>query len=151
MKTIKILIVISCCFIACKNTVDKEKKSLISSEEQQTECVKMVFEKDSILGSIRNHASKKISLSQTITNYTNDLKLIDFSLCPTAFETAFDKHIDAWLKMKKVTDNYPSMRGELHAIFDQLEKSKDSVEFKSSLKQIWDTWKEVENSAKQFN
>ena len=130
------------CFVlisGCK-TSEEKKEAPISAEQ----CIKAVLEQDSILGNIRNHATETLSLSKTITNYTNGLNELDFNSCPPGFSEAFQAHIDAWIAMTTVTDNYSSLRGEMHDVFDQLELSKDSVAFKIKLKAIWDTWKTIE-------
>jgi len=92
-------------------------------------------------------SAQTISLSETIINYTRDLKSLDFSNCPNDFKIAFEKHIKAWLNFKTLSDKYSSIRGELHDIFDELEKSEDSIVFKQLVGNIWDTWKLVEQSA----
>lgn len=118
-------------------------------ERESINCIKQIFEKDSIFGDIRNHASEKISLSEVINNYSKNLKSLDYSHCPDIFESAFHKHIDAWLDFRNVSDKYPLIRGELHDIFAIIEKSKDSTEFKSRLGQILETWKIVEENSNQ--
>ncbi|WP_298904125.1 hypothetical protein [uncultured Psychroserpens sp.] len=125
--------------LGCKNSEEKNKVPI--SEEQ---CIKTILEQDSILGNIRNHATETLSLNTTITNYTDSLKDLDFNYCPDDFSNAFQTHIDAWIAMKTVTDNYSNLRGEMHDVFDQIELSKDSVAFKTKLKAIWDTWKTIE-------
>ncbi|WP_109098302.1 hypothetical protein [Aquimarina sp. AU58] len=112
-------------------------------------CVKKIFEKDSIYGDIRNHASEKAPLSEAIHDYTKNVKSLDYSDCPKEFESAFHKHMDAWLDFRKVSDKYPLLRGELHDIFATIEKSEDSTEFKSRLNQILETWKIVEEISNQ--
>ena len=47
--------------------------------------------------------------------------------------------------MTMVTDQYPNLRGEMHDLFDIIEKGKDSGAFKTHLKAIWDTWENVEH------
>lgn len=98
------------------------------------------------MGTIRNHACETIPLSQTITNYTKNLEALNFNNCPEKFSLAFKAHIRAWNNMKKVTDKHDTIRGELHYLFNKLEQTKDSVEFKIYLKDIWDTWKVIENA-----
>jgi hypothetical protein len=112
-------------------------------EQKKRNCFKKVFEKDSIFGNIRNHASETMPISKAITNYSVNLKSLDYSHCPEEFESAFQKHIEAWLNFREVSDKYPSLRGELHDIFSIIEKGKDSTEFRSRLKQILETWKMV--------
>jgi len=50
--------------------------------------------------------------------------------------------------LKKVSDKYPELRGELHVIFAELEKKKDSLEFKLLETRISDTWNIVEEITK---
>ena len=52
----------------------------------------------------------------------------------------------AWDEMQKFTKRYPDMRGEMHVLFDEIEKGKDKHTFKPILKEIWDTWAEVEKA-----
>ena len=61
-----------------------------------------VMAKDAKLGKIRNHNCEKISLSETILIYVDNLKKIDFSDCPEDFTKAFQSHQGAWLEMIKV-------------------------------------------------
>ena len=148
MKMILYILVISS-MIGCKDHVTEQNDADMSVEIGQIRCVERIFEKDSILGSIRNHASENVSLSQTINDYTEALESLDYTNCPDKFVSSFHDHIDAWKKVTKVTDDYPLLRGELHDIFEELEKSKDSTEFKSLVKQVWDTWYLVEASVKE--
>jgi len=145
MKLLSLFLFLS--ILGCKEPVAKQDNPELKPMTKQLNCTDRIFEKDSILGSIRNHASERISLSKTIDNYTDSLQALDFSECPSKFKTAFQEHIVAWQNIKITTDKYPSLRGELHYIFEELEQSKDSIEFKSFLKQIWDTWNLVEASA----
>ena len=109
--------------------------------------IERIFAKDSFLGNVRNHASEKIPLKDALNNYTSELESLDYTNCPENFISAFQDHINAWKKVAEISSKYPSLRGELHDIFLQLEKSKDSIEFKSLVKQVWDTWSKVEESA----
>jgi hypothetical protein len=127
----------------CKDISPKRNTSDILPEMAKTECIERIFEKDSLLGEIRNHASEKISLSQSIQNYTKALESLDYTGCPEEFVSSFRKHIEAWKGVTKITDNYPHLHGELHDIFIELEKSKDSAEFKALVNRVWETWTEV--------
>ncbi|MBC8756378.1 hypothetical protein H2O64_17010 [Kordia sp. YSTF-M3] len=138
-----IMLLLTLLLLGCNDSNKKENSSFSNTEEKSINCVKQIFEKDSIFGNIRNHASENISLSETINNYSKNLKSLDFSHCPKEFESAYQKHIDAWLDFRKVSDKYPLLRGELHDIFAIIEKSEDSTEFKSRLNQILETWKIV--------
>ena len=142
-----IIIFLSLLLLGCNGQNKKDNSSSSNIERENINCVKQVFEKDSIFGDIRNRASEKISLSEAINNYSKNLKTLDYSHCPEKFESAFHKHIDAWLNFRKVSDKYPLLRGELHDIFAIIEKSEDSTEFKSRLDQILKTWKMVEESS----
>lgn len=142
------IILISLLFLGCNGQNKKGASATSSVESINIDCVKQIFEKDSIFGDIRNHDSEKISLSEAINNYSKNLNSLDYSDCPERFEIAFRKHIDAWMDFKKVSDKYPLLRGELHKIFAIIEKSKDSTEFKSRLDQILETWEIVEESSK---
>ena len=133
--------------LGCNNSNQKKNDIDLISETYQANCIERILKKDGDLGEIRNHATEKISLSQAINNYINELKSLDFSNCPQNFTSAFTRHIAAWKAITKVTDNHSSQRGELHDIFERLQKSQDSTEFKSLLKVVWDTWHEVEESA----
>jgi len=107
-------------------------------------CMETIMEQDSILGEIRNHASEQMSLSASISNYVTSINQLDFQKCPEAFKSAFQEHAQAWSDMTSVTDNYPDLRGELHDLFDKLEKSEDAVAFKKHLENIWATWRDIE-------
>jgi hypothetical protein len=135
--------------LGCKDYNKKEDSNLLNEERKSIDCVKQIFEKDSIFGGIRNHASEKISLSEAINNYSKNLMSLDFSNCTEEFELAFHKHIEAWLDFRKVSNKYPLLRGELHDIFTIIEKSEDSTKFKSKLDKILETWKIVKESSTQ--
>ncbi|WP_108840677.1 hypothetical protein [Aquimarina sp. Aq78] len=144
-----IILLFSLLLLGCNGPNKKENRSFSDIERKSIDCVKQIFEKDSIFGNIRNHASEKTSLTEVINDYSKNLKSLDYSHCPEEFESAFSKHIDAWLDFRKISDKYPLLRGELHDIFAVIEKSKDSTEFKSRLNQILETWKIVKESSNQ--
>lgn len=131
----------------CKGPEKKDNNSGIKITAEGKKCMEQILQKDSILGEIRNHASENISLSETISNYTVELRSLDYKYCSEEFKSAFNDHIEAWLDIRKVSDKYHSLRGELHEIFAQLEKSEDSIEFKLLVKHVWDTWTIVEESS----
>lgn len=143
MKSLVLLLCFTLLF-SCNGSKSKTDNSKIKED-----CVSKIFIKDSLLGGIRNHASENISLSETIENYSDSVLSLDFKDCPEEFKIAFHNHIEAWLEMRKVTDKNLELRGELHTIFEELEISKDSTEFKSHLKKIFDTWEIVEIKSKQ--
>lgn len=48
--------------------------------------------------------------------------------------------------MKRVTDHYPELRGEMHDLFDIMAVGEHKQEFETRLAAIWDSWKEVEEA-----
>ncbi|MDU8887068.1 hypothetical protein RXV94_12935 [Yeosuana sp. MJ-SS3] len=142
-----LLLIVFFSILGCKESVVKKNNSDSSLEMKRTECIERIFAKDSFLGNVRNHASEKIPLKDALNNYTSELESLDYTNCPENFISAFQDHINAWKKVAEISSKYPSLRGELHDIFLQLEKSKDSIELKSLVKQVWDTWSKVEESA----
>lgn len=134
LYTILFLLSLYCC--------QNSKKANITINE--TDCIESVLAKDSELGKTRNHECETITLHKTIENYTKAMQNLNFEGCPETFSTAFEGHISAWDSMGEFTKAYSDLRGEMHVLFDSIEKTKDSTQFKSFLKDIWDTWAEVE-------
>ncbi len=134
----------------CGGSPTKEK-ALSPEEVKKAEksCIETVLRIDDSLGTIRNHACETVSLSQAVTNYTESLGKIDFRQCPAEFTEAFNIHKKAWINFKQVSDIYPALRGEMHDLFDTIEKSADSTEFKKQSKLIWDTWAKIDEIAKK--
>jgi vacuolar-type H+-ATPase subunit I/STV1 len=148
MKYFAILI-LALSVLSCNNSEKKNNQTKLESVAiKKAKCIENILQRDSELGDIRNHASEQSSLSKTIDDYANSVKSLDFKNCPDKFTIAFHKHIKAWLDLKKVSDKYPELRGELHEIFSELEKKKDSIEFKLRQAKIFDTWKIVEEITK---
>ena len=136
--------------LSCNNAEKKGNQTKLENvtDIKEAACMESILKRDSELGKIRNHSSEQISLSETIDNYTNSIKSLNYSSCPEKFTIAFHEHIEAWLDVKKVSDKYPELRGELHVIFSEIEKKKDSLEFKSLELKLFDTWKIVEEITK---
>jgi DNA phosphorothioation-dependent restriction protein DptG len=116
----------------------------------EKECITRIIAADDSLGAIRNHDCEKVTLSRSIKNYVRSIKKLNFKNCPVGFKNVFYNHKDAWHEMLKITNKYPALRGEMHDLFDQLEKGKDSAACKKYLKQIWDTWAEIEKFIKPY-
>ena len=138
------------CFwlFSCNPSVSEQQDSSVLPDSLKTaQCIKEVFALDDSLGSVRNHACESIPLSETIINYTTALKSLNYQQCPKAFAQAFNTHWKAWDEMIPVVNKYPDLRGEMHDLFDQIEKGPDSSTFKIKLKAIWDTWAIVEQSS----
>ncbi len=51
--------------------------------------------------------------------------------------------------MIPLAETHPELRGEMHVLFDKLEKCADAETFKPLLKAIWDTWAEIETAMKE--
>ncbi len=131
---------------SCNTNVNKESNE--SEAANPTSCIDLIIQMDDSLGTIRNHACESIPLSETIENYVQSIRKLDFEDCPEKFSKAFEQHMDAWTNMISLTDQHPDLRGEMHELFDELKVSADSVEFNQKLQVIWDTWGEVENFIK---
>jgi hypothetical protein len=85
-------------------------------------------------------------ISQSIVQYVEAMNKLDFKQCPTQFTQGFTHHKNAWAALLSVTDKYPTLRGEIHELFDKIEKTSDAEEFEPLLKSIFDTWTEVESA-----
>ncbi len=112
------------------------------------DCIQRVIALDDSLGRARNYACEKISMAETIRNYADGMRKADFRHCPSEFSAAFERHRQAWLNMVPLVEKYPDMRGEMHLLFNQLELGKDAATFNPLLKDIWDTWAQVEAAKK---
>ena len=145
-KIIISLIVLSILGIqGCKfsNAPTDNKQSIDLNEKN---CISNILSLDDSLGTIRNHACESISLSETIKQYVRSVNNLDFDNCPYEFTNAFKNHLKAWEDMQKFTNRYPDMRGEMHVLFDEIGKGKDKNIFEPILKEIWDTWAEIEKA-----
>lgn len=142
-KIILLLLFLSNITLAQSN--EQKDSSIILTEK---ECITRIIAADDSLGAIRNHTCEIVSLSRSIKNYVRGLKKLNFKNCPSGFKESFRIHTKAWHDILKITNKYPSLRGEMHELFDQLEKGNDAVEFKKYLKQIWDTWADIEKIIK---
>ena len=118
-------------------------------EAKHEQCIQNIIANDASLGKIRNHACENISLTETIINYVDGIGELDFTQCPMTFLHAFDRHIKAWQEMTEVTDEYDSLRGEMHVLFDQIKKGPHAETFEVRLKKIWDTWADIEKFTKK--
>lgn len=143
MNKLKILITLIVCIalMSCANKKDQKDLAIHATAQ---ECIDYVIALDDSLGTIRNHACEKQSLSETIDEYVYNLDNLSFSNCPPAFITAFDEHKDAWVNATEITDNYPDLRGEMHELFEIIENGPDSIAFKLLVAEIWSTWEQVE-------
>ncbi|MEL6810979.1 MAG: hypothetical protein AAFP76_06560 [Bacteroidota bacterium] len=135
------------CVTSCKETEKDTKPTEAISKTEQNDCIEQIFDQDSMYGASRNIRCMELSLSQTITQYVSEIRSMNFEACPKSFDDAFESHALAWLDIRSVTDKYPELRGEMHDLFDLIEKTEDSLIFKKKLKSIWDTWAEVEKAS----
>ncbi|MFC7356895.1 hypothetical protein ACFQO1_04280 [Jejudonia soesokkakensis] len=146
------MIAIPLLLLGCKNAEKNNTKLLIEevSDASEKNCINTIINTDATLGKIRNEAPRLLSLSEAIDNYIFGIEAMDFKNCPGAFEAAFLDHKEAWAAIKEVTDKYPQLRGEMHDLFDQLEKTENGERFKELLADIWSTWEKVERAMSQF-
>ncbi|EDP69611.1 hypothetical protein FBALC1_05483 [Flavobacteriales bacterium ALC-1] len=147
MKPFKLVVIICfCLFIACNNSNKTPQEQPIINLKQQRDCVTSILKQDDSLGTVRNHNCETISLSKTIAQYVNSVNNLNYENCTEEFEIAFKNHMIAWTEIQQVTDKYSNLRGEMHDLFDSIEKRKDSSVFKALLKNIWNTWEDVETA-----
>lgn len=125
------------------NHQNRQKNEHFITISKKLDCMEYIFSKDDSLGTLRNHSCEIISLSQTIKDYENGLKKLPFNNCPEEFSDAFMKHIEAWIKMGIYTERYSNLRGEMHDLFDSIEKI-DQGEFEILLAEIWSTWGKID-------
>lgn len=143
----KIIVLFFCSFqiIACQQT----KSSKHSESERigdSRKCMNQIISLDDSLGKVRNHACERLSLAQTIREYTDAMNQFDYQNCPADFTMAFQKHREAWAALIPIVEKYPDMRGEMHVLFEVLEKGKDAQTFNALVDAIWDTWAEIEKA-----
>lgn len=146
------IIVVGTLLLACKNT-EENKKEIPAAEElysSENDCMDRIIEKDAALGKARNEATTTLPTSEAIDIYVDGMEALDFRKCPGPFIAAFEDHIEAWASIKEITDKYPDLRGEMHDVFDQLERTEDGDRFKFLLADIWSTWEKVERAMSQF-
>jgi hypothetical protein len=113
---------------------------------EQNPFISYVIAQDDSLGVVRNHASETQSLAEAIRDYTDALANLDYSQCPEEFTTAFERHRKAWAKLIPFVEKYPDLRGEMHDLFDQLEKGPEAATFKPLVDDVRVTWQEVEKT-----
>lgn len=101
---------------------------------------------DDSLGRVRNHACERLPLGATIRAYVAGMETINFTDCPPDFSDGFRQHIAAWNALLPFADQHPALRGEMHALFKQLESGPDGAAFKAAVQKVWDTWALVEAS-----
>lgn len=134
--------------ISCQNQSSTTVKTKPTSMTK-IECNKQLLAMDDSLGSIRNHACEKISLSKTIKIYVTDLKAVPVENCSKALVSAFYTHLEAWENVIPITNKYDAMRGEMHDLFDEIRMKSDSTVFNTRVKAIWDTWADVEKEIEE--
>jgi hypothetical protein len=131
---------------ACNSAAEEKQPRVIAPSVEKLSCVEQILLMDDSLGTVRNHACEKISLSESIDNYVQGFESLDYEACPQFFRHAFGQHLDAWKDMMPITNKHPELRGEMHELFDQLKESADSAVFNRKLKKIQDTWTLVEQT-----
>ena len=115
--------------------------------------MRRVLDDDTRLGGIRNHASETKPLADAIRDYVAALDALDFDGCPREFTDAFRRHRDAWEAAIEFFDRFRHLRGELHALFEQLRahdaRSKERMEAIEAA--VSGTWAEVEAAVESVN
>lgn len=142
-KNSAIVFLVLLLFISCNRTIKRT-----SAQTDSHTCIQQVLAIDDSLGNKRNHECEQITLSETIKNYIQGLRQINFDDCPVEFRSAFENHIQAWSNLTKVTDKYPEKRGEMHVLFDEIRNGKDSLQFNKYIGSVWNTWYEIEEMSK---
>lgn len=130
---------------SCDNK--EQKKTAIAQDPAQI-CMQQVISMDESLGGIRTRASENISLSASINQYIESTNIINLEDCPKDFREAFEKHQQAWLNTLVITDKYPSLRGQMHILFEQIAQGEDAEALAPLVKNIGDTWVAVEQTIK---
>ena len=133
-------------FQSCKENDTRTTDDISNDLKSEKDCISHIIAADDSLGSLRNNECREVSLSQTVKNYVANLESLNFENCSPEFTSAFQKHISAWVNTLSVTDNHLELRGEMHDVFNRIEKTKDSLEFRILVKDIWDTWAVVEEN-----
>ncbi len=110
-------------------------------------CIPRILAQDDSLGTLRNHACKEVPASAAIRTYIRQLQDLDFRGCPAEFTRAYAAHRTAWEGVLPITDRHQELRGEMHDLFDRLERSSDSILFQQRVAAIWSTWDAVEKAA----
>ena len=128
--------------LACHSPANSQDQK--DKIEPGQDCINKIIEADERLGAKRNHDCETLSLSETIEKYVGGMEALDFSQCPEKFSSAFKSHIEAWKSMVSVTDHFPDSRGEMHDLFNTIEKSEHAEKYKLALDKIWSTWSDVE-------
>lgn len=114
-------------------------------------CVESVMALDDSLGRVRNHLSEMIPVHESIEHYVQSSEIyLNFEDCPALFQSAFQRHTNAWKEMAKVCEEYAEYRGEMHSVMDRIAIECDCKEFNEALSEIWESWAEVENVTKRY-
>jgi len=113
------------------------------AEPVDQNCLTRIIALDKEQSTARNQATEKQSLSQTIEEYRAAMEKIDYTGCPAELEPAVQRHLEVWKNITEVTDKYPNRRGEMSALFKELEKGADGAQIKVFIQRSYDTWMEV--------
>ena len=85
-------------------------------------CMDEIMKGDAEFGKARNHDPESMPIHQAIATYVENIRSMDYSNCPTEFTKLFHAHIDAWQELVPHTEPFAELRGEMHDVFDQIEK-----------------------------
>lgn len=119
--------------------------------EEPARSIERVLAEDAVLGAVRNDAPRHMPLAQAVRDYAGALDALDLSACPEDFRRAMRRHIAAWWDVLPYVEGFPSLRGEMHDVFDQIHVASNPTadEFQRLVDAIWETWAPVERIALQ--
>jgi hypothetical protein len=121
----------------------------VATAPSPPKAVARILAADGVLGEARNHDCEGVSLETSVRRYVAGLDGLDFRSAPGDFAWAFARHRDAWEGAIPFFARYPDLRGELHALFDEIRHSSEKarLELERHEAEIRETWAEVKSSA----
>lgn len=113
--------------------------------------IERILAADDQLGDARNHDCEAMTIAEAIARYVAGLDALDFEGAPADFVWAFARHRDAWEDAIPFFATFPELRGEMHALFDQIRRSDDAArtELERLEEEIWETWSAVETAERK--
>ena len=148
------LLTLACTLYACEPnsasttateapTETETPDALDESAAENRDCIARIIALDEQLSATRNQATENQPLSKTIKEYRAAMTDFDYTGCPPELEPAVQRHLDVWQNILEVTDKHPTRRGEMSALFKELQNGPDGARVKAFLQRSYDTWMEV--------
>jgi len=136
----------------CQMKRAPESRPATSQESDYVTAIHDVLSVDGELGMLRNRGTETESIVSSIRAYVAGIDGTDFSGCPEDFTEAFRWHRDAWEKSMAFFERFPSLRGEMHDVFEAIrsEGGETQTELERVEALIWDSWAEVEAVAADY-